>query len=235
MQPTIVVEHFDSDVCQKREAAAREVWLAFGDLPPGRLLCFFDDQDHCVFKNENVGFGEANRAVSGPVWTPADLRDWPLDIIRHVFSSHSLDDNKPAFDFVIYVHNSTCEDPVGLTMTFAHELQHFVQWATMRSVWKANERFKDWAQNFETGLYSHNLPIEKDARIVAKRIAIRIHGREAVDRYIEKNIASPVNDLDGRNWRFIESIDVAKPYDVEVETEMLDSELKSRPLAYRQT
>jgi hypothetical protein len=140
-----------------------------------------------------------------------------------------LDDNEPAFDFVTYLHNSSCEDPVGMTMTFAHELRHFIQWATMPKTWKANQRFKKRLLECITGFESHDLPIELDARIEAKRIAIRIHGREAVNRYIEKNIASPINDLDRRNWVLVESLDVAKPYDPETETELFDIELKSRP------
>jgi hypothetical protein len=231
-QATVVVRPKGTAETRRREEAAKQVLLEFGKLPTGRLLCFFDEEDWGDFKNED-GFGKANRAVSGVVTRPTDLQDWPSEVVERIYPSLSLNNNERAFDFVTYLHNSSCEDPVGMTMTFAHELQHFVQWATMRKAWIKNQRFKDWCRNFDTGLVSHDLPIEIEARIVAKRIAIRIHGREAVDRYIEKNIATPVDDLDGRNWLFIKGLDVSKLYDVEVETELLDTELKSRPLPQR--
>jgi hypothetical protein len=235
MHSEIFVKHADSIVCRQREAAARAVLSAFGDLPTNRLLCFFDDQDCSALKDESSGFGKANRGVSGPISNPSALRGWPDDAISSIYPSFSLDDNNRAFDFVTYLHDSSCEDPVAMTMTFAHELRHFVQWARMPKVWKANERFRDWLRNFDTGFDSHELPIEKDARIIAKQIAIRIHGREAVDHYVAESIANPVDDLDRRNWRFVYGIDVTKPYDVEIETMLFDDNLKSRPLALRQT
>jgi hypothetical protein len=137
-----------------------------------------------------------------------------------------LDDNNRTFDFVIYLHDSTCEDPVAMTMTFAHELQHFVQWGTMLAVFQANERLRAQRLKSGDGFDSHELPIETDARIVAKRIAIRIHGREAPDHYIARNIASPVNDGDRRNWRFIDGLDVSKPYDLDIETELFGYKLE---------
>ena len=42
------------------------------------------------------------------------------------------------FDELIYLHGSTCASEVGLTMTFAHELQHFVQHGNMLTLWAAN-------------------------------------------------------------------------------------------------
>lgn len=228
-EPTIIALPRNTFEGTRREAAAREVLLVFGQKPSVRLLCFFDDQDCWVFKDESLGLGKANRGISRVVTKFADFIGWPLEVINCVYPTFSLGESKPAFDFVTYLHNSSCEDPVGMTMTFAHELQHFVQWATMPAVWNANERFKDVRSEWGAGFDSHEFPIEKEARIVAKRFAIRIHGREAVDRYIGENIAHPVNDLDRRNWRFIEGLDVSKPYDLELETALFDDELKDRP------
>jgi len=224
-EPTVIVMPADASGNSARENAAYDVLLRFGKLPPGRLLCFFDDEDCCVLKSESVGFGKANRGVSSPVTAPSDFYGWPTEAIKYIYPSMSLDDNQSAFDFVTYLHNSSCLDPLGMTMTFAHELRHFVQWATMREVWKANQQFKRRLLEFDTGFESHDLPIERDARIVAKRIAIQLYGFEAVNHYIQQSINDPVNDLDCRNWRFIEGLDVAKPYDVEVETTLFREKL----------
>src|ERR1700723_609232 len=230
-EPKLIIKPKDAPETERRQKAARQVLLALGELPPARLLCFFDSQDCWAFKDETMGFGKANRGLSGPIKKPTDLQNWPWDVIECVFPS--LYDNTAAFDFVIYLHDSTCEDPIAMTMPFAHELQHFVQWGTMRAVFQANEKFRGRRLESGTGFDSHEMPIEKDARIVAKRIAIRIHGREAVDSYIARNIANPVNDGDSRNWIFIEGLDVSKPYDVEVETKLFGDKLAShlsRPL-----
>ena len=55
------------------------------------------------------------------------------------------------------------DDPVAMTMTFAHELQHFVQCGTMRAVFEANEAFRALRLKSGDGFDSHELPIEKDA------------------------------------------------------------------------
>jgi len=229
-EATVIVRPKSSSETRRREEAAHQVLSAFGALPLGRLLCYFDDQDCWAFKDEHIGFGKANRGLSGPVTKSTNFQDWPMDIVMAIYPSYSLDDNEPAFDFVTYLHDSSCDDPIGMTMTFTHELQHFVQYSTMPAVWKANERFKKRRLESDTGFDSHELPIEKEARIVAKRIAIRIHGLDAVNRYIARSIENAVDDLDRRNWCFIQNLDVSKPYDVEVETILFDNELKTHPL-----
>ena len=226
--PSVVVKPKNTSESKRRQDAAGQVLLAFGDLPRGRLLCFFDSEDCGAFKDEIIGFGKANRGVSVPISKPSSLRGWPDEIVSIIYPSWSLDDKNRTFDFVTYLHDSTCEDPVAMTMTFAHELQHFVQCGTMRAVFEANEAFRALRLKSGDGFDSHELPIEKDARIVAKRIAIRILGRKAVDQYIARNIANPVNDGDRRNWSFISGLDVSKPYDLEVETKLFGQELESR-------
>jgi hypothetical protein len=72
-EATIIVMPEGTLESRRRETAAREVLLQFGKLPPGRLLCFFDEEDCCVLKSEHVGFGKANRAVSSPVTQPRDF------------------------------------------------------------------------------------------------------------------------------------------------------------------
>lgn len=97
---TIIVKPDGTPESRRRETAAHEVLRGFGDLPPGRLLCFFDEEDCRVLKSEFVGFGKANRAVSSPVTRPHDFYGWPVEAIRYIYPSMSLDDNEPAFDFV---------------------------------------------------------------------------------------------------------------------------------------
>lgn len=226
-EATVIVRSKDASETERRKEAARQCLVTFGVLPAGRLLCYFDNVDWWAFKDERIGFGKANRGLSGLVTKSTNFQDWPIYVVMSIYP---LCSEEPAFDFVTYLHDSSCNDPVGMAMTFTHELQHFVQYSTMPAVWKANERFKKRRMESDTGFDSHELPIEKEARIVAKRIAVRIHGLDAVNRYITKSIENAVDDLDRRNWSFIQNLDVSKPYDVELDTLSFDSELKNHPL-----
>jgi hypothetical protein len=220
MKPTIKVEEFDPVIRRRRERAAENVLREFEPwATEDRLLCFLDADDWPNFKDEEIGFGKANRGVSGPVKKGLDWYGWPPHVVGCFYPTISLSDTDPIFDFVAYLHASTCEDDLGLTMTLAHEVQHFLQCACTPDLWKANDVFKAYCRRFQPQeIYSHQLPLEQDARIVAKRITIRLHGPDAVDRYMEKNIKDPVDDLDGKNWQFIQALDVSKPFDLGVET-----------------
>src|SRR6266850_7243741 len=124
MPPIIVVKSSDSSVKTKREGTARRVIAEFGDqLPNLKLLCFFDDVDWVPFRD---AIGKANRGLYRPLSASSQFFDWPDDVMEHLF----VDDppswiRKLAFDHVICLHGSPCSDGVGLSMTLAHELQHF--------------------------------------------------------------------------------------------------------------
>ena len=211
------VHHPDSAVLQYREQAARKVLAQFTELPSGvRTLCFFDETD-C---HQILGTGEANRGLSGPVKEPTDLRGWPQNVVQCFFRDDCDYDGKLLFDFLIYLHDSSCADPIGSTMTFAHELQHLVQYASVSRIWGLNERFKEHQKDLQRhGVHQYQFPLEHEARLVAKQIAIKIHGAVDVERYIYCNIIHPIDDFDCDNWKFIRELDVSHSYDVTAETE----------------
>jgi len=73
------------------------------------------------------------------------------------------------FASVIYLHGSTCEKDVGLTITFAHELQHFLQYANERRLWAVNSLLVNLPNLPTEDLKAiWDFPIEREARIVAK-------------------------------------------------------------------
>lgn len=220
MKPIIKVEECDPAIRRRREMAAQAVLREFQSWPTeGRLLCFFDNDDWPSFKDAEIGFGKANRGISGPVKAGTNWQEWPPHVVGCFYRTTSLMDTDPIFDFVTYLHDSSCNEEVGLTMTFAHEVQHFMQHACTPDLWRANDCFKIYCREFQPkGIYNHQFPLEQDARIVAKRIALRLHGPDDANRYIEKNVANPIDDLDSKNWRFIQDLDVSKAYDLRVET-----------------
>src|SRR6266478_1626327 len=122
----ICVKSTDEDQKRARRVSAERVVAEFGNVVPDkRLLCFFDDEDCQVFKNfagnANRGFCIViNDGIPGGAKCP-----------EYIAGELLVDDGswvrKRAFEHFIYLHGSVCEGSVGLTMTFAHELQHFIQ------------------------------------------------------------------------------------------------------------
>ena len=138
MPPTVKVKSDNDAVAKHREALAQRVIAYFGNaIPDLTILCFFDDADWQPFKDH---FGAANRGFYGPI--KEDSFSWPVwpdYATDYIFVDDPTSFHwKRVFDHVIYLHGSTCTDDVGLTMTFAHELQHFVQHSTVLNLWAAN-------------------------------------------------------------------------------------------------
>jgi len=201
-----------STVTKHREAAAQRVIDAYGDkLPEARLLCFFDDQDWPKFKS--------NEATRGLYWRVNDA----LFECAPEYLTEQLQTVRPggllvnAFDHLVYVHNSACSDDRGLTLTFAHELQHFRQNVNTPLLWAVSSLipqlkketlaelgWRDWA----------DVPHEREARIVGKRVALEIMGFATVQEFIASRIPHAVNDIDRRDWEFMHGIHSTDSYDL---------------------
>jgi hypothetical protein len=126
------------------------------------------------------------------------------------------------YDCIIYLHGSTCETDIGLTLTLAHELQHFVQYAISRPLWAVHTLLSNLP-----GLPKDNLqgwkdfPLEKEARVVAKRIAEKLFGADPVSDYIKGMIDAHLTDGDAIDWAFIQGINCSLSYDATEETKHL--------------
>jgi hypothetical protein len=198
MSSTMKVKSEDSVVRAEWETAARRVLSQFGNqLPDLRLLCFLDNEEWQPFR-EYVG--EANRGFYTPL--KESTFAWPVwsdYILGHVFMDEpSCFPVRRAFDHVIYLHGSSCENEVGLTMTFAHELQHFVQYGSARKVWAENSLILRLPTHVidALGLKWSDVPMEREARIVSKRVAERLFDAERVAQYIDGKIGQGVNAAD---------------------------------------
>lgn len=223
----LVVKSSDAAVKTKREGTAQRVIAEFGDqLPNLKLLCFFDDVDWLPLRD---AIGKANRGFYRPLSPSSQFWNWPDDVMEHLFIVDPPSwIQKLAFDHVIYLHGSTCSDEVGLSMTLAHELQHFVQWSRTPQVYAAGilvlQLLAYWPQETAAalGLKSWaDIPHERDVRIVAKRVVAKIFGQEGTARFIDGKIANPVDETDGADWRFIQAIGLLDTYDVSFETNRL--------------
>lgn len=229
MPITIKVKSKNEGVRIQREKAAQCVVSQFGlCLPSSRVLCFLDDEDPSSLKQ---AFGAANRGLSGPVKDGDDLSVWPDYVQKCVF----VDDDvypytRRVIDQLIYLHGSTCSDEVSLTMTLAHELQHAIQHDTVRKVWAVNSLIRRLPTAVdELKLEWADIPIERDARIVAKRVALDLHGEQPVREYIDKRNAEAVEPHDVADWRFVRGLTPSSSVDLIVETHRLFHRL----IAYR--
>lgn len=217
MLVTIKVAARDEAAIVKRRAGAQSVLKAaeFEHLPDLKLLAFFDGQDAGCFKE---AYGLDNRGVFFP--GTVGTRGWP-DYLTRLLSAQnpnpSLDCHDLLvyfFDGFIYLHESTCDEPTALVMTFAHELQHFSQFGHNRHLWAANTLL----QNLP-GIETSEIPIEREARIVAKHVAERLCGADQVHEYILRKIADSTRPEDINDWGWIRG-NSSTSYDLKRETEL---------------
>src|SRR5580658_8028755 len=127
LAPKIVVKSADVTTRQVRhEIAHRVVGELHDQLPNETLLCFLDDED---WKAARFGADEGRG-----FYTPArDLYRWPHPP-RYIADALVKNGVVPYQNFV-YLFGSTCATLEGLTMTLAHELQHFMQHGTSKTAW----------------------------------------------------------------------------------------------------
>lgn len=112
-------------------------------------------------------------------------------------------------------------------MTLAHELQHFVQYGSVRKVWAENSLIPMLSRDviLASGLRWSDIPIEREARTVSKRIAEKLFGANRVARYIDIRIARAVNAADGTDWKFVRRLSTSVPYDLESSTHLIHKRL----------
>ena len=216
----------DAAVRARREELAQGVVQQFGaNLPDSGLLVFFDDQDAPHIRLE---LGSINRGLFA-VKPEEFIELWPYYVKERIFIADPISGSlQQVFDNVIYLYGSTCADEVGLVMTFSHELQHFVQYGVNRKL---------WAENFLTTkltpeiyrleqLNWPDIPSEREARIVAKRVAIAVCGVDGVDAHIARKIKESSNAQDLEDWQFSRSVDAFAPYDLAEGTRLFFHRLK---------
>jgi hypothetical protein len=137
-------------------------------------------------------------------------------------------DNHPVFDDLIYLHGSTCSSDMGLTMTLAHELQHFIQHSERTQLWAANSLIPKLKKTtvMALGLRWCDIPHEREARIVSKRIAEQIFGAELVRQYIDGKITESVTECDAADWECIRGLATSTTYDLASATKLFFPRLR---------
>jgi hypothetical protein len=187
-----------------------------------RLLCFLDDRDWQPYKDS---IGIANRGFYAPIFRGQR----PVTNAAQYMRDRLFSSSGPLFEDWIYMHGSTCATDLGLTFTLAHELQHYLQRTKQPQLWAANTLVPNLTKEavVELGLKWANIPHEREARIVSKKVAEAIFGRAEVRAYVEARIAERLTDDDAQDWEFIQSLESSDAFDLDVETKRFFPRLKS--------
>jgi hypothetical protein len=211
-------------------AQAQRVLDCFGNnLPPSRVLCFLDDNDPAILKQ---AFGAANRGAYGPIKDSTPLDIWPDYVTDCILVDDGISLLFPrVIDDLVYLYGSTCANKVGLTMTLAHELQHSIQHAYARKVWAINGLVRHLPKTAIAALKLQwaDIPIERETRIVSKRMAVDFFGEQSVTEYIDEKIAEGIarNDaVDVADLQFIRSLIPSSSVDLANDTQRLFNRLK---------
>lgn len=185
-----------------------------------RAICFFDDEDFADLKEE---VGASNRGIHWPI-RGKGIRDvWP-HYMWNIIAPLDANSGRLSWPYhsVIYLHGSTCGTDIGLTLTFAHELQHFLQYGNERQLWAANLLLGSLPNRpNEDPRVWWDLPAEKEARIIAKRVAESIYGGEAVRSHIVRMIEGSTSKIDEQDWESVQAINALDSYQLPSETRLL--------------
>jgi hypothetical protein len=188
-----------------------------------------DDDDPLTLKGER---GTANRGLYGPIHDSTPMGNWPDYVTSCIFIDDGISLPFPrVVDDLVYLYGSTCANDVGLTMTLAHELQHAIQHASARKVWSVNGLVPQLDKTVIAALNLQwaDIPVERETRIVSKRVAVHIFGEQRVTQYIDERLAENItrNDVaDAADWQFVRTLTSSSSVDLVTDTHRLFRRLK---------
>jgi hypothetical protein len=228
MPVALKVKAEDDAVKTQREILAQRVITCFGpSLPDSRMLCFLDDESPSTLRGER---GPANRGLYGPIHDNTPLPEWPEYVTNCIYFDDGFSLIRPrVIDDLIYLYGGTCIDEVGLTMTLAHELQHSIQHCNVRKLWAVNGLVTNLKRETIAALKLKwaDIPIEAEARIVSKRVAEYLFGKELVSQYIDRKISERITEDDVADWQFVRMLRPSSTVDLVGNTQLLFERLRN--------
>jgi hypothetical protein len=186
-----------------------QVLERFRPLPPYRVLCYCDIGSlwWCSSSRRGVFLTDLERRQAKGEF-PSHLKDRIYDADGRIL------------DALIHIPGSTCcaKEPVLYVVALAHELQHFVQWAGAPTMFEPKSKLMDKLREGGPDATDWDIPAERDATIVSKRVAYEVCGRDAVAEFVEAEIAK---GDDKPYWEFFRAAPLDRPYDWAEETAKL--------------
>lgn len=189
-----------------------ETILAQYHLPDKSLVCIFDDQERTGFLNHPAlglnfcGFflPVAQSGIGHGIWDQ--------ELVAHIWDSSNM---CFSCDAAIYIRKRTCDAPIGAAITFAHELQHLMQYGHYYDSWRLQHGIQSVCSPKMQNPRPWHFPGEQEAQICSKRIAEQLFGSEKVREYAQQRIDCG-DDIE--KWRFFMEIDAAADFDFSLKT-----------------
>lgn len=212
-----------------------EMVQKFFTLPNLRLCRYFAAAEDPFYQMDPPhGFGRHYRGFHIPRKDASDLLQ-PEHIQCFYRSSEDIPVDAPldqlvAFDNMIYIRKTTCDDTVGCVTTFGHELQHFVQYGFTPRLTRANSVLYRNLKRLEPTAIATDVPHEREANIVSKRVAELVCGKDAVNRFANDQIQ--LMEKDGgheqrQRWVFFRDVPSSIQYNLLEETISLVEKYRS--------
>jgi hypothetical protein len=200
-------------------------------LPPRRLCRYFANSDDDFLLTTH---GSHFRGFHAPISAKNELPIYLLHCFFHPFEDlrgDVSDDEMIAFDNLIYIRDSTCADATGVVETYAHELQHFVQHGTLPRLSFVNSVLYHNLKRLVPTAIATDVPSEREANIVSKRVAEIVCGVEAVTAFADEQVrlmdAAGEQEQKAR-WIFFRNVPSSTKYDWQKETLAMVEEYKAR-------
>jgi hypothetical protein len=153
------------------------------------------------------------------------------DVRQYLLSRCLPPGSATSYDHLIYIRQSTCLDPTGCVVTYAHELRHIEQNVRFPNVMKANSALYWNLKKLQATATEIDIPMEVDANIASKSIAETVCGVEAVKRFAEEQVRhmKRVGAIDQIvRWEFFLKTPSSTPYDFVGSTLRVVERYKSR-------
>jgi len=181
------------------------------DLPDKRLLCGFDDEKSGWF--EGFGYHDA-RGLHTPWQGSGSLPQF--------LEPDPFDSDDGVYDSLIYIPLvPPTTYPFIFAVTFAHELQHFVQRCDMPRVLEANAFLCSVLPELDSTVLQYAtwyIPAERDAMTRSKEVAEALFGIQTVQ---EKASLLASGHFNSEEWRYFLELSSSTTCNVLHETDAL--------------
>jgi hypothetical protein len=219
---------------------------------PQRVYIYVADREDPDLTNPNTLYYAGGKYFRGVHTPPEGMHLLPEYLKECVFRPDSelmwLEESPTflemlAFEHLIYIRQSTCADVTGFVLTLAHELQHVTQYIKTKTLLRANSLlYHQLARQIDpaTTLTAIDIPHEREANIVSKRITESVCGKDALEAFASKQIKlfavlAKTGDSDAASeqfrWEVFQSIDTSAPFDFQAETVRLFNQYRPQIVA----
>lgn len=200
-----------------------EVHFQLGDCRVYRYFAVHDDEN---LQERN---GQHFRGFHCPIAARDTLPRYLLDCFFHPLNlctagSFANFADMVAFDHLIYITKSTCSDRTGCVTTYAHELQHVTQHERWPRILRVNQALYQNLKRFEPNATASDIPHEREANIVSKRVAEAVCGVEAVRSFADRQVRfwdEQGNNEQRERWIFFRNVPSSSTFDLLKATQSL--------------